>query len=164
MASQGRWSSNETSREEYELWGLLMQLNDVMFRAMGDELRPLGLSSVQVWLMHIVKLLKRAGVPATPAEISRWMYREPHTISGLLNRMEKQGLVKCTRNTQGRRQVLAELTQKGEEVYRRQNQQRVVIAKILGCLSPEERSQLRVFLERLRQQGLAVLAEKPLFP
>jgi DNA-binding MarR family transcriptional regulator len=59
---------------------------------------------------------------------------------------------------------LAELTQKGAEVYRRQNQQRVVIAKILGCLSPEERSQLRVFLERLRQQGLAVLAEKPLFP
>jgi len=82
----------------------------------------------------------------------------------LLNRMEKQGLVTSTRNTQGRRQVLAELTQKGAEVYRRQNQQRVVIAKISGCLSPEERSQLRVFLERLRQQGLAVLAEKPLFP
>jgi DNA-binding MarR family transcriptional regulator len=59
---------------------------------------------------------------------------------------------------------LAELTQKGEEVYRRQNQQRVAIARILGCLSPKERSQLKTFLERLRQQGLAVLAEKPLFP
>ena len=164
MVSQGGGLSNDTRQEEYELWGLLMQLNEVMFRARGNELRPLGLSSVQVWAMHIVRLLKRAGVPATPAEISRWMYRQPHTISGLLKRMEKQGLVKCTRNTQGRRQVLAELTQKGEEVYRRQNQQRAVIAKILGCLSPEERWQLRAFLERLRQQGLAVLVDKPLLP
>ncbi|MCX5999250.1 MAG: winged helix DNA-binding protein [Chloroflexi bacterium] len=164
MKSDPRGTAGLTHQEEYELWGLLTQLNGVMFRARGSELRSLGLSSVQVWVMHIIRLLKKSGVAATPAEISRWMYREPHTISALLGRMEKQGLVRCIRQTQGKRQVLAELTEKGEQVYRRQNQERRVVARILGCLSAEERSQLRAFLERMRQQGLAVLADKPLFP
>jgi len=150
--------------EEYEIWGLLGQVSDAMYKARENELAPFGLSAVQVGVMYVVRILNQTGVPATPSEISRWVFREPHTISALLKRMEKQGLVKLVRKRRGKRQVLAELTEKGEDLYRRQVQERQVIPEILEVLSPGERQHFRAFLERLRQRSLEKLVMKLPFP
>ena len=146
--------------EEYATWTLLNQVNDGMFKARDNELRAFGVSAVQVGVMYA---LKNTGEP-TPSEIARWVSREPHTISASLDRMEKQGLVNCARTKQGRRQVRVELTEKGEEVFRSQHRKRRAIGDVLGCLSPEERKQFRVCLEKLRQKTLEVLMVKPPFP
>ena len=156
--------ANVSHAEEYEIWGLLGQVSDAMYKARENELTPFGLSVVQVGVMYVVRLLKKNGTPATPSEISRWVFREPHTISALLKRMEKQGLVKLVKKRRGRRQVLVELTDKGEEFYRRQVEERAVIPRILEALSPEERQQFRVFLEKLRQRSLEELVVKLPFP
>ena len=77
--------------KDYELWVLFHQTCDAMARARVAELRESGISRIQAAALFVIKTLK---VPATPAEISRWLFREPHTVSGLLDRMQKQGLVR----------------------------------------------------------------------
>ena len=74
---------------EYELWVLFHQACDAMARAREDELRKFGISRIQAAVLFIIKAIEG---PATPAEISRWLFREPHTVFRLLKRMEKQGL------------------------------------------------------------------------
>ena len=98
---------------------------------------PFGLTAVQVGVMYVVRMLNSKGVQTSPSEISRWVFREPHTTSALLHRMEKQGLVKLKRISRANRQLRAELTEKGEELYRRQVEARQVIPEILDVLSPE---------------------------
>ena len=114
--------------------------------------------------MYMVKRLKKAGVPPTPSEISRALFRKPATIYAMLDRMEKQGLVDLTRNSEGKRQVLVALTEKGEEIYRRQREERKVIPRILGSLSREEREQLKTILDRLRRKTFEELIVKPFYP
>ncbi len=164
MVSQKQRQAGLTHEEEYEIWGLLSHVSDGMLRARENELRPFGITAVQIGVMYVLRILVKSGRPPTPSEISRWAFREPHTISALLDRMERQGLVRRVRKSKVKRQVLVELTKKGEEVYRRQNQAREVISRILGCLSLDERKQFRIFLERLRQKSLEELVVKPSFP
>ena len=164
MTKEGQDRSSVSHAEEYEIWGLLSQVSDAMLKARGSELSPFGLTSVQAGVMYVVKVLQSKGIPATPSEISRWVVREPHTISTLLVRMQKHGLVTLARSSQGRPQVLVSLTEKGEDLYRGQTESRRVIPEILETLSPEERRQFRSFLERLRQRALEKLVVQPPFP
>ncbi|MCX5999499.1 MAG: hypothetical protein NTU41_07885 [Chloroflexi bacterium] len=68
-----------THSEEHEIWILLSQLSDAMLKARENELVPLGLSAVQVGVMYVIRILNKGGIVATPSEISRWVFREPHT-------------------------------------------------------------------------------------
>lgn len=164
MTTDGKTAARITSAEEYEIWGLLSQLNDAIFKARENELAPFGLTAVQVGVMYVVRMLNSKGIQTSPSEISRWVFREPHTTSALLHRMEKQGLVKLKKTSRGKRQLRAELTEKGEELYRRQVEARQVIPEILDVLSPEERQQFRAFLERLRRRALEKLVVRLPFP
>jgi len=147
--------------EEYRLWTLLSQVNDGMLRARDIELKRFDISTVQVAILYAVKSL---GGSPTPSEISQWVFRKPHTVSAALERMEKHGLVKLTRNTSGKRQVRVSMTSRGEEIYRLQHRRRKVIPAILGSLTPAEREQLRKLMERLRQKTFEELGPRPSFP
>ncbi len=147
--------------EEYELWSLLGQVNDGMLRARDNELRQFGISAVQVAILHAIKTL---GHPPTQSEIARWVVRKPHTVAAALERMERQGLITQVRSAGGRREVKVEVTQKGEEAYRRQHRQRRVIPAILSSLTPRERDLLRATLKKLRDSTLTELVPRPPFP
>ena len=150
-----------TTSEEYELWSLLGQVNDGMLRARDNELRQFGISSVQVAIIYAIKTLGNA---PTQSEIARWVVRKPHTVAAALERMEKQGLIRQVRNAGGRKQVRVEITEKGEDVYRRQHKQRRTISTVLGGITPEEREALRTILRKLRDSTLSELVPKPPFP
>lgn len=139
---------------DYELWVLLHQACDAMNRARANELRQVGISGAQAAVLFIVKAMK---VPATPGEISRWLFREPHTVSGLLDRMEKQGLVRKVKDLERKTLVRVVITERGEEAYRRSTQMKV-IHKTLSCLSPKERDNLRAYAKTLRNKALGEYA------
>ena len=142
--------TNVARDQERELWGLLRQAAHAMDRAREDELRPIGISMTQAAILYIVKVVEG---PVTPAQISRWIFREPHSVSGLLNRMEKQGFVKRVKDLERKNVIRVAITEKGEEAYRRSKDMKA-IRKTLSCLSPEERDSLRAYLERLRNSAL----------
>ena len=145
---------------EYELWVLLHQACDAMIRARENELRETGISRMQAAVLFIIKAIDG---PATPAEISRWLFREPHTVFGLLKRMEKQGLVRRTKDLERRNMIRVTITEKGEEAYRRSRKLKV-IRMILSGLSPEQRDNLKLYLETLRKRALKELGVKHQLP
>ena len=144
---------------------LLNQVNDGMVRARDNELRQSGVTAIQAGVMFVLKAMNGE---ATPTEISRWLFREPQTVSQLLVRMEKQGLVRRirrrNRNPDDGTLVRILLTQKGERVFQQQNVNRKAIGRIVSGLSVEQRRTFRECLEILRERTLEELTVRPQLP
>lgn len=153
-----------TAEEEYELWGLLIQVRDMMIKLRDREVKPIGITSMQGGVLWVLHELKKSEDIATPAEISRRLFRQPPTISALLDRMEKQGLVTCNRNADKKRQVIVETTTKGKEALRAFLGKREAIPRVIGCISSPERDQLRASLAKMRQKAHQELVTLPPFP
>jgi len=80
-------------------------------------------------------------------------------VSGLLNRMEKQGLVRRVKDLKRKNLVRVLITEKGKEAYRRQSEMRVV-RKVMSSLSPKQRHNLLASLKILRNEALEELVVK----
>ena len=138
----------------YSLWVLLHQTADALSKTRDNELRKsVGISRMQAAVLFIVKAITG---PATPAEISRWLFREPHTVSGILERMEKKGLVRRSKDLERKNMIRVELTEKGEEALQR-SRELTAVRNILLCLSDEELENLRRYLETLRNKAIEEL-------
>lgn len=145
---------------ENELWTLLKQAQHAADRASETELRQLGVPQMHAEVLMIVKT---AEGPMTPAEISRFLFREPHTISGLLTRMEKHGLVKRTKDLQRKNMVRIAITDEGEKAYRKLGNISA-IRNIMSCLSRTEQENLKGYLLRLRRKALEELRLRRTLP
>ena len=142
--------TSTASEQDFELWVLLHQTSDAMTRAREKELRKAGISKIEAGVLFA---LKHITTPATPAAISRWLFREPHTTSELLSRMQKKDLVRKAKDLERKNQVRVVMTEKGEEAYR-QSREIEVIPRMLSRLSPAERNKLRTYLGKLRDKAL----------
>jgi len=149
--------------EDYKLWVLLNQAADTTLRARQKELDKYGISTAEAAVLFAVQAI---GERATPAEITRWLLREPHTVTEILHRMEKGGLVTKTKDLEKKNMVRVSITEKGRQAYE-QSTKRKSIRKVMSSLSKGERQQLGSYLERLRNKALGELTEerpKPPFP
>ncbi len=135
---------------DYKAWMLLEQTANTIFEAREAGLREYNNTAMQVAVLSIVKSI---GDEATPAEIARWLLRRPHTVSGLLNRMEKAGLVRKTKNLHKKNLVRVTLTPKGEQSYK-QSLKNKSIHRIMSALTAKEREQLMSYLRKLRDKAL----------
>lgn len=145
---------------DFNLWILLAQTRALLFSAGEQELAQYGISLMQGWTIFTVKAI---GQKATPAEIARWLCREPHTVSSLLSRMAEMGLVKKEKDLNKRNLVRISLTPKGEDIYRRAIGIKSVHT-IMAGLSEEERQHLRLILEKLRSRAQKKLGRKYILP
>lgn len=152
-------SETLSNQRVFELWAALLQAHDTMLRARQNELRGKDVTMMQASVLFIAKSID---VPPTPAEISRWIFREPHTVSALLTKMEKEGLIRKVKDLDRKNLVRIEITDKGEEAYLRSRDRAVVIGEILSCLTPDEARQLQSYLERLRDTALQKLGGRKL--
>jgi DNA-binding MarR family transcriptional regulator len=148
---------------DYNLWVLLHQVSDIIFNSREEELRQYGLPATQAEVLFVIKAI---GDKATPAQISRMIFRRPHSVSGILDRMAKAGLVKRTKDLHRKNWVRVTLTEKGLQAYK-QALKRKSVQKILSSISEAERQKLKSLLETLRNKGLKELgmdAKKVPFP
>ncbi|HIE17917.1 MAG TPA: MarR family transcriptional regulator [Dehalococcoidia bacterium] len=143
--------------QHYNLWVLLHHVSDIIFNARQTELMRYGIPGMQGEVLFAIKAI---GNPATPAQISRLMFRRPHSVSGILIRMEKAGLVKRSKDLEKKNLVRVTLTEKGERAYRQVLKGRAV-QRIVSSLSESERRRLRSLLETLRNKGLKELGLDP---
>jgi DNA-binding MarR family transcriptional regulator len=146
--------------EEYEFWILMTQVVEGLMKVNENELRPLGISPIQLGVMYVVSAAKE---PLTGSEIARRLVRRPQSVHQVLDRMEKQGMVRRIRNTAGKKEVPIELTEKGEELFIKAGKIHI-IPEILGQLSSQERKLVRTILEKLRTATYERLAPQPSFP
>jgi len=138
---------------DYNLWVLLHQVSDIIFNSREEELRQYGLPATQAEVLFVIKAI---GDKATPAQISRMIFRRPHSVSGILDRMAKAGLVKRTKDLHRRNWVRVTLTEKGQLAYK-QALKRKSVQKIMSAIPETDRQKLKTLLEALRSKGLKEL-------
>ncbi len=136
--------------QDYNLWVLMRQTRDGMMKAREKELGKYGISSIQAALLFTIQAI---GDDATPAEISRRLVREPHSVSGLLSRMEKQGLVRRVKDLPKRNMVRVVMTDKGKKTYE-QSTKRTMMHEVFANLTEREKKDLWDILEKLRSRSL----------
>ena len=148
--------------KDYALWWLILQARRAMHKARSRELLKYGVTPEETAVLFVVITI---GDEATPAEISRWILREPHSTSGLLERMRKKGLIDKTKDLDRKNLVRVVLTEKGRKTLQ-ESAGRESIYNILSKLSLKERRQLTSVLIKLRKATIEEVGafEVPPFP
>jgi len=144
----------------FNLWILLAQTRALLFNAGEVELSKWGISLMQGWTIFTIKAI---GERATPAEISRWLGREPHTVSSLLSRMVAQGLVVKEKSLDKKNLVRIRLTEKGERLYHEAIGMKPM-HDIISVLNREEHQQLKTLLGKLRDKAQQNMGRKYKLP
>ncbi len=142
---------------EYNLFMLIGLTLNAFFSARHYQVKELGLTPAE---FHLLLLVSELGGTATPGEIAQWMMRKRPTISGLLNRMEKNGLVirKAFPNNKKLKRVV--ITKKGKEALVHLETEKDILNSIMNSLTKEEYAQLWALLEKLKGTALSLTGEQ----
>lgn len=134
--------------ESYRLFQLMRYTADAIHRAREYELKKFNLTPEQAGALVCILSL---GNKATQAELSRWLFRLPNSITILINRMEKLGLVKKTPDKKRKNINRLSLTQKGYEAYQHSIEFQAFYP-IIDILPEAEGRQLRASLQKIREK------------
>ncbi|MHB8085043.1 MAG: MarR family winged helix-turn-helix transcriptional regulator [Dehalococcoidia bacterium] len=143
--------------KDYTLFTSLLQVADIFVKIRERELLPQNLSATSAAILFLVDAM---GKDVTPAKISRMLLREPHSISGILMRMEKQGLIKRAKNMERKNLIRVTLTSKGETALK-QAMKKEGTKHVLSKLTEEQRRQLKQSLTALKDAGMKELNLSP---
>ena len=142
------------AKQAYNLWVLLSQTRNAILRVRQKELDRSNISVAQAAILFAIRSI---GDKATPAEIARCILRTPHSVSVVLSRMEKKGLVSKAKDLDRKNLVRVMLTEKGLKAIDHQSNKPESILRIMSDLSDEERQQLGLYLQELRDKALKEL-------
>ena len=117
------------------------------------ELRAYNLSPVEAAVLATISAMNGK---ANPSSISRRLLREDHSISELLIRMEKKGLIIKTPDAERKSVVDITLTPKGEDVSQKSTSIKS-ITEMLSCLSDSECQQLAASLKKITRKAVGML-------
>jgi DNA-binding MarR family transcriptional regulator len=139
-------NNDECVIDSYKLFHLLRQTSDVIHKAREYELKKYSLSPEQAGALVCIYSL---GSKATPAELSRWLFRERNSITILLNRMHRIGLIEKRPDTQRKNLIRLSLTAKGYEAYKRSVEFQAFFP-LIDVLPAKKRQQLWDLLQTIR--------------
>lgn len=127
----------------------LMRTNDQFENRFGRFFRQYGLTSSQY---NVLRILRGEGKPLPSLEIADRMVQMVPAITGLVDRLEKQGLVERQRCTEDRRVVYIELTDKARELLKQMDKPEHELHKqLVGHLTRKELNELSRLLVKARQ-------------
>jgi DNA-binding MarR family transcriptional regulator len=138
----------ELAREVDALEGLLCELGHKcsLRDPIAGAVEELRFTPAQV---HAILWLGRDGA-LTMGELARRLGITEKTITGVVDRLERERHLSRVRDEEDRRVVRVRLTKKGEASYQRLNAHvREKLATILGLLDREDRQALKKLLRKL---------------
>ncbi len=133
--------------EYFLLWVLIAQTKDAILRARERDYARYGISNERRAILFIIQ---NNGGRTTPVEIARDLFRELHSITEMLKRMEKDGLIERHKGS-GRSKVEVTLTKKGLDVFN-QSLHNKTDERIFSVLPREDRERLASYLWTLRSK------------
>ena len=102
----------------------------------------------------VLRILAANGGSMTPSKISEWTFRERHNITTLVDRLERDGLVRVERNNRDKRFVNVSLTAKGRKVLKQAMPvAREIVDRVMSSISEGEAISLEKSLRVLRQNA-----------
>ena len=142
----------KTDDPKIALYGLLDSTRDLIFKAVEMELAQYQMSAPQV---KVLDILARSPISMTLSQLSEGTVKELNSVSALVTRMAKKGLVKKTRKP-GDGKIYVVITEAGKEVFENTVTEKS-IHLVFEALSDVEQKQLRSLLSKLHQKARALL-------
>ena len=150
MAEKDRENQQGYSADDpFLLWVLIAQTKDGILKARQRDYARFGISDDRRAILYIIM---NNGGTATPVIIARNLFRELHSVTEMIKRMEKDGLVERRKGT-GRSKVEVAITQKGRDVFE-QSHHSQTDERIFSALTKQERERLSQYLWKLRSRVL----------
>ena len=145
----------------FNLWVTMSRVRYAIFRLREAELKPYHISPEQAATIAVIRGLNNE---ATPAELARWLFRKPNTVSAILKVMEKNGLIKKRKDPYAKNIVRVSLTEKGEQTHKA-TFHRESVNKIMSVLTKDECDCLqRCFDKIMAKAGIELgIEQKPTY-
>ncbi len=135
--------------EYFMLWVLIAQTKDAILRARERDYARYGISNDRRAVLYAIE---SNGGSATPVEISRNLFRELHSVTEMLKRMEADGLI-ARQKTSGRSRIVATITEKGMDVFN-QSLHNETDRRVFSVLTKRERQRFTASLMKIRSRVL----------
>ncbi|MFP3898156.1 MAG: MarR family winged helix-turn-helix transcriptional regulator [Dehalococcoidia bacterium] len=130
---------------------LLHRVRDLLFRCQDRAVGEFGLTAEQYSVLVAIAFLDD---PVRATDIGRWMDRKVNSISMIVDRMVRAGLVSRERDLPDRREVRLAITKEGEQALKAANPKvSRLVEDILSSLSREDAHNLIRTLETLRDRA-----------
>lgn len=118
---------------DFRVWQLIISSKNLLSKYRSRELLQYGIPRNYSWVLNVAKYL---GDDATPSKIVRYSSLEKHSLSEMLKRMEKRGLI-TRQESAGTRERVIRLTEKGLEAQKN-TRKREAIHRAMSVLNEEE--------------------------
>jgi MarR family transcriptional regulator, 2-MHQ and catechol-resistance regulon repressor len=126
----------------------IARTSDQFQNRFGRLFREFGLTGSQY---NVLRILRGEARPMQCAEIAERMVQVVPAMTGLLDRLEKQGLVRRERSTEDRRVIYVEPTDKALNLLKQMDEPVLALnQKLLGRLTKSELKELSRLLEKAR--------------
>jgi DNA-binding MarR family transcriptional regulator len=136
-------------------WLLIHQTFDMILRVEEKEFAKIGLTPQYNGVLMALKYKKSR---VTIKDIANWVDKNSNTISTLIDRMQRDGLVKREENPRDRREVYVVLTDKGKEMTDKADVLGwKIIHDVLAGVPENDLRQLNVQLEDIRCKAFGYL-------
>jgi len=137
---------------DLKAWMLLHRTRDLAFRCEDRVVGEFGLTAEQYTTLLAMKCLDD---PIRPTDIGQWVGHKVNTVSMMVDRMVKAGLVGRVRDLPDRREVRLVITKKGEQAFKPATAAACQLMKqILSPLTHEDKLTLIRLLDMLREKAL----------
>jgi DNA-binding MarR family transcriptional regulator len=145
-------TNEESFAPVLKFWRQIYQTHNVLKQHEDQVLKEYGLSTEKLGVLAVISYL---GGAAKITDIGRWLERSSNSVTMIVDRMVKAGLVKRRRDRGDRRVVFVSTTGKGEAVLKPAYVAAIgFICKILQPLSPEDMNTVSSLLRTVKYQTL----------
>ena len=139
-------------------WMALRQTYNLILRC---EDRVFGEYDITTERHAVLMTMKHIDGPVRPTDVARWLDLSVNSVSMIIDRMVKAGLVKRVRDRKDRRTVFLSMTSKAEKAYALASVAGWgLIQEILSPLSDKDKRTLIKVLETLRDKTYGYLGSE----
>lgn len=139
---------NEMEDDNEKLRYLLFRLRRSLYKISEKKLTPYKITPEQAGMLQAIHLKSNC---ATFPDLTRLQFRELHTVSGLISRMQKRGWVKVSKAEDGKKRIA--MTEDGKKIWEKTRDVHEC-QEIFNELSDEERQYLISKLSMLFSKSL----------
>src|SRR4030067_1458649 len=141
--------------EKFSLWTLMHHSSEVVMAVKEKRIEKCGLSAIELRVLVVITIIEKTkDDKVTASELSRWLFRDRSTVSELLTRMERRGLIQRVPQPDNRKSPVIQITEKGKKLREQAHQEGMVfVNEAMSSITEEERHQLWVIAGKLRNLG-----------
>ncbi|MCL4458445.1 MAG: MarR family transcriptional regulator [Chloroflexi bacterium] len=142
-------STTEASQRAIDTYVLLRRTHDAVARRVEKEMSRWNITTIKYGVLRHLSESRATSL----TELSQKLFRGNSNTTTLIDRMERDGLVRRVPHDEDRRVIMVEITEKGQELRDKVKQPyREFLTRMMACYEGEELEVLDRLLRRLKER------------